>query len=146
MRGKCKSYFNLLQAEKGVDVVNEILKYSLEGRTVKQNPIMLALAMCARHRDLLTKRRAYEVVPQVCRIPTHLFMFVDLCKTMSSPTTGWGRAHRKAMKKWYTSKEPMKLALDITKFRPHLIVYKLLSIDYQKYINYIHLLQYNSAL
>ena len=108
---------NLLQAGRGVEVVNEILKYSLEGRTVKQNSIMLALAMCARHIDLSTKHRAYEVVPQVCRTPTHLFMFVNLCKRMSSPTTGWGRAHRKAMKKWYTSKEPMKLALDITKYQ-----------------------------
>ena len=112
-----RSILHLLQAGSGVEVVNEILKYSVEGRTVKQNAIMFALAICARHEDLETKRRAYEVVPQVCRIPTHLFMFVDLCKKRSPNSSGWGRAHRKAIRKWYTSKEPMKLAQEITKYQ-----------------------------
>ena len=112
-----RAILNLLQAGRGVEVVNEILKYSVEGRTVKQNPIMLALAICARSGDLQTKRKAYEVVPQVCRIPTHLFMFVDLCKKITSNSSGWGRAHRKAIKKWYTTRKPIKLALDITKYQ-----------------------------
>lgn len=112
-----RSILNLIQAGRGVDVVKEIFKYSTEGRTVKQQPIMLALAMCARLGDLPTKQSAYEIVPKVCRTPTHLFMFVGYCKTLSAPSTGWGRAHRNAMKKWYLAKEPMKLAMDITKYQ-----------------------------
>ena len=115
---------NLLKDGKGVQVVNDIRRYSIEGRTVKQNPIMLALALCARTSDLATKRRAYEVLPEVCRIPTHLFMFIGYCQTFSSlngeQTTGWGRAHRNAIKKWYISnskKDPMKLATNITKYQ-----------------------------
>jgi 60 kDa SS-A/Ro ribonucleoprotein len=80
---------------------------------------MLGLAMCARLGDLPTKRRAYEVLPQVCRIPTHLFMFVGFCEMLSNPSTGWSRAHRNAMKNWYIKKasDPMKLAMDVTKYQ-----------------------------
>ena len=119
-----RAILDLLQAGRGVDVVNEILRFSTQGRTVKQFPIMFALAICARNDDLLTKRRAYEVLPQVCRIPTHLFMFVGYCEEFSTyegdPSSGWGRAHRNAMKKWYISKasdDPMKLAMDVTKYQ-----------------------------
>ena len=119
-----KTISNLLKDGKGVQVVNDIRQYSIEGRTVKQNPIMLALALCARRGDLATKRRAYEVLPEVCRIPTHLFMFIDYCQIFSNlnglQTTGWGRAHRNAIKKWYISnskKDPMKLATNITKYQ-----------------------------
>ncbi len=137
-RENAKAILSLLKAGRGVEVVNEIRKYSIEGRTVKQQPMMLALALCARSDDLPTKRRAYEVLTEVCRIPTHLFMFVGFCEMFSSvpepattlpdgttgvpqrSSTGWGRAHRNAMKKWYlthSSEDPMKLAKDITKYQ-----------------------------
>ncbi|CAB3992386.1 60 kDa SS-A Ro ribonucleo -like [Paramuricea clavata] len=112
-----KAIVRLFEAGRGVEVVSEILTFSLEGRTAKQNSIMLALAMCARLGDLPTKRKAYEVMPQICRIPTHLFMFVDLSKKLSKPTTGWGRAPRKAIQKWYIEKAPMKLAMALTKYQ-----------------------------
>jgi 60 kDa SS-A/Ro ribonucleoprotein len=112
-----KAILRLFEAGRGVEVVNEILTFSLEGRTAKQDSIMLALAMCARLGDLPTKRRAYEVMPQICRIPTHLFMFVAQSKKLSHPTTGWGRAPRKAIQKWYNEKSPMKLAMAITKYQ-----------------------------
>ena len=107
----------LLEAGWGVEVVNTILTFSVEGRTAKQNPIMLALAMCARMGNLKTKQRAYDVLSQICRIPTHLFMFVAYSKAISKPGTGWGRAQRNAIKKWYTMKPPMKLAMDVTKYQ-----------------------------
>ena len=107
----------LLNAGKGIEVVNTILVFSVEGRTAKQNSIMLAFAMCARLGDLKTKQRAYEVLPQICRIPTHLFMFVSFSKTISQDGSGWGRAPRKAIQKWYTGKLPMKLAMDVTKYQ-----------------------------
>jgi 60 kDa SS-A/Ro ribonucleoprotein len=112
-----KAIMRLLEAGRGVEVVNEVLNFSLEGRTAKQNPIMLAYAMCARLGDVKTKQRAYEVLQKICRIPTHLFMFVVQSKALSKPTTGWGRAPRKAIQKWYTEKPPMKLAMDVTKYQ-----------------------------
>ncbi|CAB4036713.1 60 kDa SS-A Ro ribonucleo, partial [Paramuricea clavata] len=125
VREDARAILNLLQEGRGVDVVNEILRLSThEARTVKQFPTMFALAICARNGDLLTKHRAYEVLPQVCRIPTHLFMFVGCCEEFGTnqdlSSTGWDRAHRNAMKKWYISKasdDPMKLAMDVTKYQ-----------------------------
>jgi 60 kDa SS-A/Ro ribonucleoprotein len=114
-----QAILRLFNAGRGVEVVNEILTFSLEGRTAKQDSIMLALAMCARLGDPPTKQRAYEVMPQICRIPTHLFMFVLYSKNVSKPHTGWGRAPRKAIQKWYIEKAPMKLAMAITKYRKH---------------------------
>ncbi|XP_046844072.1 60 kDa SS-A/Ro ribonucleoprotein-like [Xenia sp. Carnegie-2017] len=108
---------NLLQAGRGVEVVNEIKKYSIEGRTARQQAIMFSLAVCARKGDLATKREAYKALPKICRIPTHLFMFIKFCKLFSQPGKGWGRAHRNAIKLWYKVKDPWKLAMDLTKYQ-----------------------------
>lgn len=116
-RENAKAIFRLIDSGRGVEVVEVITKFSVEGRTAKQGPIMFSLAICARSGDLKTKQKAYEVLSKVCRIPTHLFTFIDYCEKLSAPTTGWGRAHRNGIKKWYTSKAPMKLAMDVTKYQ-----------------------------
>ncbi|XP_046844083.1 60 kDa SS-A/Ro ribonucleoprotein-like [Xenia sp. Carnegie-2017] len=108
---------NLLQAGRGVEVVNEIKKYSIEGRTPRQQAIVFSLAVCARKGDLATKRQAYKALPEICRIPTHLFMFIEFCKVLIESGKGWGRAHRNAIKRWYKEKDPRKLAIDITKYQ-----------------------------
>jgi hypothetical protein len=41
---------------------------------------MLAFALCARSKDNDIKKAAYELLPEICRIPTHLFMFVKYCE------------------------------------------------------------------
>ena len=102
----------------GPEAVKTIVEYSTEGRTAKQDPIILSLAICARSNNLETKRSAYAAITQVLRIPTHLFMFVEMCETLSKPkSTGWGRAHRKAIQKWYTNKKPRGLAMAVTKYK-----------------------------
>ncbi|XP_077870250.1 RNA-binding protein RO60-like [Saccoglossus kowalevskii] len=100
----------------GEKVVNEIKTFSVEGRTAKQNPILFALAICARDKDLKTKQAAYKVLDDVCRIPTHLFAFLELCEKLSRGT-GWGRAHRRAVQDWYKRKSGKQLALAVTKYR-----------------------------
>ncbi|XP_046844075.1 60 kDa SS-A/Ro ribonucleoprotein-like isoform X1 [Xenia sp. Carnegie-2017] len=114
-----KALSNLLEAGRGVEVVNEIERYSIEGRTPRQQTILFSLAVCARKGDLATKRQAYNALPRICRIPTHLFMFIEFCKLLSKPGKGWGRAHRNAIKRWYKEKDPWKLAMDITKYQKH---------------------------
>ena len=64
----------LLEDGRGIEVVETIKIYSIEGRTSKQNPIMFALALCARSTHLQTKQAAYASLSEICRIPTHLFM------------------------------------------------------------------------
>lgn len=115
-RENAKAIVRLIRSGRGPEAVREITRYSLEGRTAKQNPIIFALALCARDEDQDTKRAAYEVLNQVCRIPTHLFAFVSFCESLSAGT-GWGRAHRRAIQNWYLDKTPQALAMAVTKYQ-----------------------------
>ena len=112
-----QAILRLIAGGKGEKVVQEIVQFSLEGRAAKQNPIIFALALCARNdSDLKTKKAAYDALIKVCRTPTHLFSFVEFCENLSVGT-GWGRAHRRAVALWYNSKKPMELAMAITKYK-----------------------------
>ena len=106
----------LVSTGRGAEVVKEIVQYSVEGRAAKQDPIIFALALCARSDDVETKRAAYEAVSKVCRIPTHLFSFVEFCEGLSVGS-GWGRAHRNAIQRWYNTKTGRSLAMMVTKYR-----------------------------
>ncbi|GMS95388.1 hypothetical protein PENTCL1PPCAC_17563, partial [Pristionchus entomophagus] len=83
-------------------ILNEMTEISLAGRNAKQDPMMMALALCARYRvsDLSKKaesktgqiyqdylkamhKDAMRLVNEVCRIPTHLFSFVKFCEMVS---------------------------------------------------------------
>ena len=124
-RENAEALLRLIVAGKGTDVVAIIKEYSTSGRCAKQDPINFALAMCARSGDEATRAAAYAALNEVLRIPTFLFQFVEYCEKLSSyvqngetkNSTGWGRAHRKAIQKWYTSKEPRKLRMAITKYK-----------------------------
>ena len=91
----------MVKGGKGEEVVREIKNFSLEGRAAKQNPTLFALALCARQdSDPKTKKASYDALPEICRIPTHLFSFVEYSEALSRGT-GWGRAHRRAVSNWY---------------------------------------------
>lgn len=72
-----QSIIRLISAGRGLEVVETIKTFSIEGRTAKQNPIMFALALCAKSDHLPTKQAAYASLLEICRIPTHLFMYVN---------------------------------------------------------------------
>ena len=112
-----QALLRLIASGRGPEAVKIIVEYSVEGRTAKQDPIILSLALCARSCHLETKRAAYAALSQVLRIPTHLFTFVEMCEMLSKPNTGWGRAHRKAIQQWYTKKTPKSLAIAVTKYK-----------------------------
>jgi 60 kDa SS-A/Ro ribonucleoprotein len=106
----------LLDNGKGEDVVAELLRFSLEGRVAKQGPLLFSLAICARMGDEKTQQAAYAAFPKICRIPTHLFMFIAFCEDLSVGT-GWGRAHRRAIQGWYNGKSAKDLAFTCTKYK-----------------------------
>ena len=106
----------LIEEGKGETAVREIVEFSVGGRAAKQDPIIFALALCARSDDEKTKKAAYEALNRVCRIPTHLFSFVEFCQNLSTGT-GWGRAHRRAISNWYNSKTHKDLAMAVTKYK-----------------------------
>lgn len=112
-----QALMRLIAQGRGPEAVKIIVEYSTQGRTAKQDPIILSLALCARSKHMETKRAAYAALGEVLRIPTHLFNFVEICETLSKPSTGWGRAHRKAIQKWYNGKKPRGLAVAVTKYK-----------------------------
>ena len=76
----------LIAKGKGQQAVELIKRISVDRRNVKQNPLIFALALCARSNDIDTKTAAYQALNQVCRIPTHLFMFIKFCEQESDPS------------------------------------------------------------
>ena len=115
-RENAEAIVRLIASGRGLEVVQEIVEFSVEGRAAKQNPIIFALALCAREKDPDTKKAAYDALGKVCRIPTHLFSFVEFSEGLSVGT-GWGRAHRRAVQRWYNDKAPKALAMAVTKYQ-----------------------------
>jgi 60 kDa SS-A/Ro ribonucleoprotein len=100
----------------GEIVLQEIESISLAGQAPKQDATMFALAIVARAEDRALAKKAYAIVSKVCRIPTHLFMFVGFAEVIDS-ATGWGRVQRKVISDWYTEKDARSLAFAITKYK-----------------------------
>ena len=73
----------MIAAGRGVEVVQKIKEVSVNRRSVKQNSLLLAYAICARSNDKDTKKAAYALLSEICRIPTHLFMFIKFCEQES---------------------------------------------------------------
>jgi 60 kDa SS-A/Ro ribonucleoprotein len=139
-----KDLIAIIDKGHGALLLKELVDISVAGRAAKQNPTLYALALCARYKVQDTKikttntddqyairmrkyyellhKAAFEAVRQVCRIPTHLFGFVTYCEEISKATgvktdsTGWGRAMRSSIKAWYLEKDPLTLAMHITKY------------------------------
>ncbi|XP_052064151.1 RNA-binding protein RO60-like [Mytilus californianus] len=117
-RENVQSIDRLIMTDQGEKVVELIRDVSVHGRACKQNTTIYALSVCARSNDLKTKNAAYRALSDICRIPTHLFEFVKYCENESAGS-GWGRAHRVAIGKWYNSykQDPQKLAYHVTKYQ-----------------------------
>uniref|UniRef100_A0A915DLA6 TROVE domain-containing protein n=1 Tax=Ditylenchus dipsaci TaxID=166011 RepID=A0A915DLA6_9BILA len=118
----------IIKQGKGIQILNEILKISAAGSAPKQNPLLYALALCARYnikdrRKLLGKiasttekptadylERLFDeyilslqqaslmAVNEVCNIPTHLFAFVK-CADMFSKKFSNTKGWGRGMKK-----------------------------------------------
>jgi len=66
----------------GPKVVKTIYDMSIKGSAAKQDNILFVLAMCARLGDEATRKLAYEKLPEICRIPTHWFTFLNFSTSM----------------------------------------------------------------
>ncbi|MGH0166226.1 UNVERIFIED_CONTAM: hypothetical protein FKN15_071053 [Acipenser sinensis] len=109
----------LIEDGRGVEVVQEIKTFSLEGRAARANPALFALAVCSQHSDIKTKQAAFKAVGEVCQLPTHLFTFIQFKKDLKEGMKCgmWGRALRKAVADWYNEKDAMYLAMAVTKYK-----------------------------
>jgi len=98
--------------EDGVKAVQVISDISLGGRAYKNDPAIFALALVTANGSAEAKAAAYQAVPAVCRIGTHLFHFAEYVNALR----GWGRGLRNAVGAWY-DKTPDKLALQAVKYQ-----------------------------
>ena len=99
----------------GIDVVKRIVKISTEGRAPKNGPALFALALCTapQFANTETRRLAFEVLPTVARISTHLFEFIGYMQNFR----GWGKLAQKGVQNWYQNKTTTVLEYQMVKYR-----------------------------
>ncbi len=102
-----------IQAD-GARVVQRIVEISQAGRAPKNDSALFALAMCAKLGDETTRAAAYKALPNVARIGTHLFHFVEYCKAFGGLG---GNGFKRALGRWYTDKDAARLALQAVKYQ-----------------------------
>uniref|UniRef100_A0A3Q1F857 RNA-binding protein RO60 n=1 Tax=Acanthochromis polyacanthus TaxID=80966 RepID=A0A3Q1F857_9TELE len=108
---------SMLQEGRGAEVVEDIRRFSQDGRAVRPGPCFFALALCSQHSELKTRQAALKALKEVCRDPTHLFSFIQYKKELKDGMKCgiWGRALRKAVSDWYNEQDAMSLAAAVTK-------------------------------
>lgn len=116
---KAEALVRLIEDGRGCEVIQDIKLFSQEGRTARPEPVLFALAVCSQCSDAGTKQAAFKAVSEVCRVPSHLFTFIQFKKDLreSMKCGMWGRALRKAVADWYNEKGGMALALAVTKYK-----------------------------
>jgi 60 kDa SS-A/Ro ribonucleoprotein len=94
-------------------VLETIVKISDEGRAPKNDQAIFLLAVLfTQCTDMDVKKEIVQSFSKVCRIGTHLFMFVHYLDSMRS----WGRSVRNAISNWY-SMSPEKLEYQMIKYQ-----------------------------
>ncbi len=100
--------------ENACTTIDTIVEISEGGKAVNNDPAIFALAIAASNENVNCRRAAFDALPHVCRIPTHLFHFMEYLKGLR----GFGGSGlRKAVAKWYTEKNPDKLAYHMVKYQ-----------------------------
>jgi len=118
------SVVRMIAAGRGEEVVATIREVSTEGRAPRQTPALAALALCAATGPPAVRAAAHAALPAIARIPTHLFEYLDLyeaaAKAARGGATGWGRAQRRSVARWYNGHRggsAPALARSVTKYQ-----------------------------
>jgi len=96
-----------------IRVVNRIVEISDSGRAPKNDSAIFALALVAIHGSEDGRKVAYDTLPKVCRIGTHLFQFVEAINEMGK----WNAGAKRGVSNWYNSKDVDKLAYQMLKYQ-----------------------------
>lgn len=115
----------LLESGQGLKVVDEIVAVSDAGRAPKNDPAILALALCLKTAsDAAVRRAAANAVPKVCRTGSHLASLVTAVESLGvvngkeprhGTGGGWGPLVRKAIGDWL-NRNPADLAFQAVKY------------------------------
>ncbi len=107
--------------EDGLRTLNTIEAVSDAGRAPKNDPAIFALALAASVQGVdsigmssaAVRGQAFARLATVCRIPTHLFHFLEYLKGQR----GFGRSVRTAIGEWYGRWTPEQLAYEVVKYQ-----------------------------
>jgi 60 kDa SS-A/Ro ribonucleoprotein len=102
-----------LLAHDGPKVVATAVSISQAGQAYKNDPAVFVLALAAAHGDAATKQAARAAVPQICRISTHLFHWMQYVMALR----GTGRFVKTAVGGWYAAQDAAKLAYQAIKYQ-----------------------------
>lgn len=97
----------------GLDVVNTVVDFAVNGRAPKADAGIFVLALCATYGDAATKKAAYAAIASVCRTSTHLFLFTSNVQNLR----GWSNGLRKGVANFYTNRTPEQIAYQMIKYR-----------------------------
>ena len=67
-----------------LEVLQVLVELSKEGRVAKQDNLLMFLAQLAASGDLMVRRKVYQQLRTICRIPTDLFNFLDKSQNILS--------------------------------------------------------------
>lgn len=96
------------------DMVIRVVKdVSLRGAAPRQHATLFTLAFLCSVENQDTRRQALQLLPEIARTGTHLFLFAGYIEQFR----GWGRGLRKAVDHWYTEKSADKAAYQAVKYR-----------------------------
>ena len=91
-----------------------IADISTNGRAPKNDAAIFALAIGAASKDVRTRQLALARLGYVCRTGTHLFQFVIAVRALGR---GWGRTLKRAVAKWYDTRDVSSVAYQAIKYR-----------------------------
>lgn len=94
--------------------ISMIVTISQAGQAPKNDSAIYALALGMAHPDVKVRQKVIPAINSVCRTATHLFMFVDMCRSLGR---GWGRTLKRAVANWYESRSPASLGYQVIKYR-----------------------------
>jgi 60 kDa SS-A/Ro ribonucleoprotein len=96
-----------------ITVVNRIVEISNGGRAPKNDPAIFALALTSIYADEAGRKAAYDALPKVCRIGTHLFQFVETVNQLGK----WNAVAKRGISAWYNKKELDKVVFQMLKYQ-----------------------------
>lgn len=99
-------------AQDGMSVVDMAVDVSVNGRALKNDQALYALALASASNNESVRRHALENLHKVARTGTHLFTFISFMEQHR----GWGKLPRHYIGEWYNRKNIDSLIYQVVKY------------------------------